>query len=324
MAILDRLFPRRPTSEALSIQGQTRKIGGIKAVSETPGVLWGRPVSSAGVRVDEYEALTISAVFAACFRLANVAAMLPVGVYQKDRLRGASRRKEQVTHPASRILAIEANPVQTAFMARHFMQFWKPLFGAACAEIGWDGAGRPRYLWPLEPWRVYPEYDEDGHDLVHFVVDGTAQGRAGGHHVRPARDRGRRMRKGFLHFALESLGLRRSRRTGRCGPVLPERHEAGRDPAAPGQPGQEGPRRDAGGWGRYHGGVENRGKVGVLWGGWKWVKEAGMIDPDKAQLLESRQFSVVEVARWLNVPPHWLAELGRATWANIESSRSRR
>jgi phage portal protein BeeE len=42
-------------------------------------------VSSAGVRVDEYEALTISAVFAACFRLANVAAMLPVGIYQKER-----------------------------------------------------------------------------------------------------------------------------------------------------------------------------------------------------------------------------------------------
>lgn len=314
MAILDRLFPRRPASESLT--GQTRKTGNIKAVSETPGVLWNRTTTSAGVHVDEYEALTISAVFAACFRLANVAAMLPVGIYQKD---ADGKRKEQTAHPASRMLAIEANGNQTAFMCRHFMQFWKPLFGAACAEIGWDGAGRPRYLWPLEPWRVYPEHDEANRgQALNFIVDGTRRVAAADMIYVPHMTDDGVCGQGFLHYALESLGsaIAADRSASR---FFQNDMKPGGILYNEGNPKKED--RDAmrEGWQGYHGGVHNRGKVGVLWGGWKWLREAGMIDPDKAELLETRQWSVLEVARWLNVPPHWLAELARATWANIES-----
>jgi len=42
------------------------------------------------------------------------------------------------------------------------------------------------------------------------------------------------------------------------------------------------------------------------------------VDAEKAQALESRQFSVVEVARWLNLPPHILRDLSRSTYSNIE------
>lgn len=308
MAILDRLFPRQ-TSERL----QARKTTGIKAYSETPGVLWCRPQSSSGVHVDEFEALTISAVFAACFRLANVAAMLPVGIYEKE---AGGKRTEQTSNTAGRILAIEANPMQTAFTARHFMQFWKPLFGSACAEIGWDGAGRPRYLWPIEPWRVKPEYDD--RELLYFKVDGRRKVQPGDMIYVPHVTSDGVCGQGFVDYALESIGqaIAADRSAGRFfvndmrpGGILS--HEGNPDKKARDE------LKEA--WGRQHGGVENRGKVGVLWGGWKWLREAGMIDPDKAQLLETRQFSVLEVARWLNVPPHWLAELGRATWNNIES-----
>ena len=41
-------------------------------------------------------------------------------------------------------------------------------------------------------------------------------------------------------------------------------------------------------------------------------------DPEKSQALESRQFSVEEVARWMNLPPHILRDLSRATFSNIE------
>jgi HK97 family phage portal protein len=320
MPLLERLFPRRqlnqPSQPEALTAGQQRSITGIKTVSETPGIVWGRPTSSAGVRVDEYEALTISAVFAACFRLANIAAMLPVGVYQKS---ADGKREEQTAHPASRILAIESNPMMTAFTARHVMQFWKPLFGSTCAEIGWDGAGRPRYLWPLEPWRVAPRYDDEKRGQgLHFRVDGQRDVASADMIYIPHVTEDGVCGKGFLEFALESLGsaIAADRSAGRFfqndmkpGGIL--QHDANPDKKARDEMRE--------GWGRYHGGVENRGKVGVLWGGWKWIRDAGMIDPDSAQLLETRQWSVTEVARWLNVPPHWLAELGRATWANIES-----
>jgi len=42
------------------------------------------------------------------------------------------------------------------------------------------------------------------------------------------------------------------------------------------------------------------------------------IPPDQAQFIESRKFSVNEVARWFNIPPHMLKDLERATFSNIE------
>jgi hypothetical protein len=37
-----------------------------------------------------------------------------------------------------------------------------------------------------------------------------------------------------------------------------------------------------------------------------------------AQFLESRKFTVTEIARWFRVPPHKIADLDRATFSNIE------
>ena len=41
------------------------------------------------------------------------------------------------------------------------------------------------------------------------------------------------------------------------------------------------------------------------------------IPPDQAQLLESRRFSVEDIARWFGVPPHLLFEESRSTFNNI-------
>jgi HK97 family phage portal protein len=43
------------------------------------------------------------------------------------------------------------------------------------------------------------------------------------------------------------------------------------------------------------------------------------LNNSEAQLLESRGFSVQEIARFLGVSPTKLGDLGRATWSNIES-----
>ncbi|MDH3772191.1 MAG: phage portal protein, partial [Nitrospirota bacterium] len=39
---------------------------------------------------------------------------------------------------------------------------------------------------------------------------------------------------------------------------------------------------------------------------------------DDAQYLESRKFSVAEIARWYRVPPHMIGDLEKATFSNIE------
>lgn len=54
----------------------------------------------------------------------------------------------------------------------------------------------------------------------------------------------------------------------------------------------------------------------ILQNGATWVS-TGMTARD-AEFLLTRKFEVIEVARWLNIPPHMLKDLERATFSNIE------
>lgn len=62
-------------------------------------------------------------------------------------------------------------------------------------------------------------------------------------------------------------------------------------------------------------GVENTGRTLVLDNGAEW-KQIGLSAED-SQFMESRQFSVTDQARWLNIPPYKIGDLERATFSNI-------
>jgi HK97 family phage portal protein len=53
----------------------------------------------------------------------------------------------------------------------------------------------------------------------------------------------------------------------------------------------------------------------ILDEGMKWTPTG--IPPDQAQLLQSKQFSIQEMARWFGVPVHLLFEESRSTFNNI-------
>jgi hypothetical protein len=42
------------------------------------------------------------------------------------------------------------------------------------------------------------------------------------------------------------------------------------------------------------------------------------VDPKKAMVIETRKFSVTEIARWFRIPPDKIGDLDRATFSNIE------
>jgi HK97 family phage portal protein len=69
-------------------------------------------------------------------------------------------------------------------------------------------------------------------------------------------------------------------------------------------------------WEKFHRGLQNFERIGILTGGGKY--ETISLKADDAQLLQSRQYGVLEVARMLRIPPHKLYELSRATFSNIE------
>jgi hypothetical protein len=65
-----------------------------------------------------------------------------------------------------------------------------------------------------------------------------------------------------------------------------------------------------------HAGGANSHRVALLEAGLKW--EAIGVPPDDSQFLQSREFQVVEVARWFNIPPHKLRDLNKPSYNSLE------
>ena len=194
--LLDRVFRRREAAKlATRIPGQP--------ISQTPGWLAGGSESPSGIQVTEERALTLSSVFSAVNRLARITAMLPLSVYRKE---ANGRREVASTHPAHTILHSSANPFETAFRARHRLEFFRLTWGNAYGEIGWDGAGRPRAMSPVEPWRVKPDLDDNGEPI--YQIDGGSRTVAAGDmlHV-PFVSLDGITGRGWLSWALDSIGI---------------------------------------------------------------------------------------------------------------------
>lgn len=69
-------------------------------------------------------------------------------------------------------------------------------------------------------------------------------------------------------------------------------------------------------WKEIHETVDNAFSVGVLHGGIGW--EGMGFTNDDSRLLENKASSVLDVSRWLRIPPHMLGDLTKATEVNIE------
>jgi HK97 family phage portal protein len=63
-------------------------------------------------------------------------------------------------------------------------------------------------------------------------------------------------------------------------------------------------------------GIKNSNKTAILEEGLSWKPVS--ISPEQASFLASRQFSIEEVARIFNMPPHLLRDLSKSSFNNIE------
>ena len=72
------------------------------------------------------------------------------------------------------------------------------------------------------------------------------------------------------------------------------------------------------GWEGRHAGPGRRHRLAVLQQGAKWNSTS--TDPEKAQLIESRKYQLLEVLRPWRVPPHKAGDFSQSHLANIEAS----
>lgn len=291
------------------ITSRLARVFGSWKISQTPGVLFSGPTSTAGVSVTTDDALSLSAVFAAVNLISGVIGSLPLSVYRK----WGRAREQATTHPAWRLLHLSPNPEMTPASFTQAMEWNRLLGGNAYASVQWAGNGKPVALWPVEFWRVRHKRREDG--SLYFEVDGQQQIEPEDMlHVPQVTADGVTGRS-FLEWAIESLGLG----------IATQQFAAsyfgnGTQPGGllkhPGNPPKDQRDEFRRSWNERHQGPANAQKTGVLFGGWDYVPNS--FNAEQSQLIEQRRFTTEEVARWLNIPPHLLRDLNRSTYSNIE------
>lgn len=267
--------------------------------------------TAAGARVNENSAKTLSAYWAGVTLIASAVGSLPLKVYRRD---GNNGRTEARDHPLWTILHDKPNPYMSAASFREAMQGNALNHGNAFAEIETNGAGQVTGLFPLNPRDVTPflernalfyEIELKNGNMVLAAdrilhVRGPGDGIAGWSVLRHARE------SLGLALALEEYGARFFGNNSRPSGILTH----------PGRLKSEAATTLKESWEATQGGLRNAHRVAVLEEGVQW-QQIGLSAED-SQFLESRAFQVVEVARWLNLPPHKLKDMERAHFNNIE------
>jgi HK97 family phage portal protein len=264
--------------------------------------------------VSEETALKLSAVSRAVDVISDGIAVLPMMFYARlDDGKIVDR-----ANPLYSLLHDQPNPTMTTLTPSRFfrlMMTWALLWGSGRAEIQRDFSGSPVALWPIHPSRVitktegrtiYHEVLADNKSLVRipdenvinvfkFSLDG----------INAISVIARARQSLGLAIDAEGYGSRFFKNNAQPSVVLEHPGEL-TDKA------RENLRQS---WIRTYGG-ENSGGVGILEEG-VTLKPFSMPNDD-AQFLETRQFSVTEIARWFGVNPFKLFDYGRATWGNME------
>ncbi|MEO8082678.1 MAG: phage portal protein, partial [Ardenticatenales bacterium] len=277
--------------------------------------LIGEPTTS-GVVVTAETALTSSPVFAAVRIISTAIGCLPLCVYRKlpddDREKATDLDQYELLHDTPNPESVPSIwwPAFVAQMLLH---------GKGVAEIERDGAGRPLALWLLPadrtelrrangiPYFVVhtdrgPEevpFDDVFH-VPYFSLDGVTG-------------------KGVIQYAREAVGLNKAMETG-AGAYFRNLMAPGgviEVPAGTSENARANIRKsiDA-----ANAGVTKVNRLLMLEDGVKL--NPYQVSNTDAQWIEGRVFGVQETARFFSISPTKLADLGRATWGNLESENA--
>lgn len=277
--------------------------------------------TTSGVTIDSKNAYTISAYWCGVRILAEAKASLTLDlrrVYTKEGRRASEDRSD---HRLYSLLNYEPNPEMDAFVFDEMMTAWAIGWGNAYAEIVRNEFDEIVELWPIHPSRI-PECNIKRSDTgqLYYLVntdDGRRiemQARNIFHYAGPLSENGISGKSTVMWMA-DTLGVAKAT-ADHTAAFFKNGATPGIVVEAPGNLSPDVRKELRESWKDLHAGSKNAHNMLLLWGGAK----ANPIDinPSDAQLLESRQFSVGDVARALKLPPHMLGDLDRATWKNIE------
>jgi len=264
-----------------------------------------------GVKITKHNAQTIPAIYNAVQIYADAISSLPVHVMTQTGDNIIKNKK----HPVHKILSREPNSLMT------IATFWQVivpeilLWGNSFSIIEFHkGSFRPITILPVHPSKVEVDII-DGVLWYKFKLDsGTIiVDQSNVLHFRGLGDN--IMGKSVIDCAAENLGLASAAEefgsrffgNGASMTGVLQSDTALSDKAFTNLSNSFNDR---------NGGLANAAKPLILEEGLKYQPIS--IPPDSAQFLETRRFSIEDVARWTNLPNHKLKDLTHATFSNIE------
>lgn len=265
-----------------------------------------------GVRVTERNALGFAAVWACVLAISQDIAALPCQLYQ-DKPGGG--KEKVVGHPATRLLNLQASPLQNAMPHRMVMTATVLLHGNAYAKIDFGPRYRPDALLYKHP-RQTEVLTSNGRLYYRFWGDPTIYQDYEVIHLRGlCLDTDGIMGLSVLSTHYENIGTGlAAQRTGasfynngaKVSGALEKDGALTKEAAA----------RLRENFASIYSGADNAGKVVVLEEGLKF--KAISLPPADAQFLDTRKFTAREVASIFRVPAHKIGDLERSTNNNIE------
>ena len=278
--------------------------------SGTMGSGWMR--TSSGERVDEITSMNLSGVWRCLTVITNDMKRMPWKVYEKQ----GEKRVHRSDLPIDYILSVETNPETDSATFRETLQVHACLTGNGYAEIERNFYGDPVAMWILDPFKVDPKRDDSG-KLIYEYRDDTGKLKVlKPEHVFHLRGLGMDGVKGISiiqnaretiggGMALEKAGNSFFRNGFRPSGVLEHPTELS-DVAF---------NRLKKDFERQYSGAMNTGKPIIAEGGMKWHQLS--ISPQDAQYIQSKEFTLSEIARWFGVKQYKLGLQARETHSNI-------
>ena len=286
------------------------------SLSDPANWLWpalGAQPASSGVSTSPETALETMPVLSAVKLLSGAIASLPLLTYRET----DAGKERAPQHPAYPLLKSKANPELSSFNWREVLTAHVLLYGNAYAEVERTNSGAPLALWPIYPAFVTVTRLE-GRKAYVVRLAGTGETvvlRA--ENMLHVQGFGLDGNQGLLttYLAREALGLAKA--TEKFGASF---FGNGAAPfgflKVPGVLDKATKDKIKASWEAAQKGLSNAQRIAVLDGAMDFT--ALGIPPEHAQFLQTREFSVLEIARLWNIPPHMLASLDRATFASLE------
>jgi len=267
---------------------------------------------SAGTEVTPDTAMKVAAFYRGVIYISSQMAKLPLNI--KD-----GNNKNVYSHNIYTLLNVSPNPEMNAVSFKLLMYQTALISGNGYAEIERSMDGRIKALWPINPNRVIPQRTTEG-ELIFTISGGGPQGET--IYLRPdeilifrnLHTKNGILGEGLVSFAMDTLGISLA-----ANGMANSLYANGGMPSGvltyPGKFSPEAFDRLFKSWKEGHGGRKT-GSTAILENGVMYSPISH--NPQVLQFLESRQFGVIEIARFLGVPPTMLFDSASAKFNNVE------